>query len=142
MPIDGSPATAVCVVGRPLDLLAWRLDRGNVEAVVETGDRVGMLHITAATLRAGLRSRTAADLRLAARLPPKSDARMRVITQNGPRLREYGTIAAGEWREYAFTYAGRIYVLHDEGLVEHELRGEVVTERRRIGLASTRRPGR
>ncbi len=253
LPSDGSPATVVRVVGRPLDPLAWRLVRGNVDAVVTSGDTVGLLQIPAETLRAGLRTLTAADLRplaptqgsqLATRFigdrllyadwadwacdgdtnlrvrslrsgdettlvvphcvgrieaagahalviaAPHNDPRapvrltaidlsstpalgdtlmypgvqpgflraggpfrlggslrgmspgdrgpLRIFAQDGPRLRDVGSAPAGDWRQHAFAYAGRIYVAYDRGLVELEQRDGVVHERRRVTLALSR----
>jgi hypothetical protein len=253
LPVDGSPATVVRVVGRPLDLLAWRLDRGDVDAVVTNDDAVGLLRIPGAMLRAGLYTLTAADLRplaptlrsefatrfvgdrllyadnadwachgdttlrvrslgsgdettlvvphcvgriepagahaLAIAAPhndPRAPVRLtaidltatpalgdtreypgvhpgylratgpyrlggslrgmspgisgpvRIFAQDGPRLRDVGSAPAGDWRDHAFAYAGRIYVAHERGLVELEHRDGVVRERRRIALPLAR----
>jgi len=56
LPFTDAPATAVRISARPLDLLSWRLDDGAVDAVVETQDtdELALVHIPAATLRAGL----------------------------------------------------------------------------------------
>jgi hypothetical protein len=55
LPIADAPATAVRVApGYPLDLLAWRLERGDVDAVVRADDGVALVHVPAAALRAGL----------------------------------------------------------------------------------------
>lgn len=56
LPFADAPATAVRISARPLDLLSWRLADGAVDAVVETQDtdELALVHIPAATLRAGL----------------------------------------------------------------------------------------
>lgn len=56
LPFIDAPATAVRISARPLDLLSWRLVDGAVDAVVETQDTdaLALVHIPAATLRAGL----------------------------------------------------------------------------------------
>lgn len=65
LPIDGSPATAVRVTGRPQDLLTWRVDHGDLDAVVTTStaaDDRALVHVPGDMFRPGLDELPAAAL--------------------------------------------------------------------------------
>jgi hypothetical protein len=65
-------------------------------------------------------------------MSPGDRGAVRIFAQDGPRLSDVGRAPAGDLGEHAFAYAGRIYVVHERGLVELEHRGGVVVERRHI----------
>ncbi|MBL9103939.1 MAG: hypothetical protein JNL82_23550 [Myxococcales bacterium] len=62
-PFADAPVTAVRVPGRPLDLLAWRLRDGDLEAALVTDDGDALVRLPAPLLRAGLASSGPAHLR-------------------------------------------------------------------------------
>lgn len=79
LPFADAPVTAVRVPGQPLDLLAWRLRDGDLDAAVRTDTGLAVVHLPAALLRAGLATARAEHVRPLAQLGDSDDVPVRFI---------------------------------------------------------------